>query len=319
MALVPFVKVEGLGNDFLVVDLRVGKPAHALADVVIRPATVRALCDRNFGVGGDGVLAILPGERGDARMRVLNADGSEAEMCGNGLRCVAKVLFDRDPDLRRDVLRIDTGAGLLVCKIDVQGRQGKHCHGRYGRTTTCARADPGGKQRGSIGARSPTRLGPAVCFHTGLHGQPARSHLLRGSNREAARARGDLRTGHRKGRALPPAHQRGVRTGAQDQSRPARDRPGGLGARLWHHPGLRHWRLRNSGRSLPRRAGARRTGRSRCTCQAVRCFITAQSAASDKDGQNFASIAMRGPAHIVFEAAIDPSAIELPGIETGGR
>ena len=120
MAHLPFVKVEGLGNDFLVVDLRPGKPAHPLAALVTNPKTVRALCDRNFGVGGDGVLAILPGIEGDARMRVLNADGSEAEMCGNGIRCVAKVLHDQDPAMRREVLRIDTGAGLLACRIDVQ-------------------------------------------------------------------------------------------------------------------------------------------------------------------------------------------------------
>src|SRR5512142_1052809 len=118
MALLPFVKVEGLGNDFLVVDLRPGQPAHAFAETATRPDVVRALCDRNFGVGGDGILAILPGQSGDARMRVLNADGSEAEMCGNGIRCVAKVLHDRDPALRKDVLRIDTGAGLLACKLD---------------------------------------------------------------------------------------------------------------------------------------------------------------------------------------------------------
>src|ERR1019366_1710935 len=120
MALLPFVKVEGLGNDFLVVDLRPGKPAYPLAEMVVKPETVRALCDRNFGVGGDGVLAILPGVQGDARMRVLNADGSEAEMCGNGIRCVAKVLFETDPTLRRQTLRIDTGAGLLACKIDAR-------------------------------------------------------------------------------------------------------------------------------------------------------------------------------------------------------
>jgi diaminopimelate epimerase len=120
---IPFVKVEGLGNDFLVVDLRPGRPAAALTPSATDPEVVRALCDRNFGVGGDGVLAILPGERGDARMRVINADGSEAEMCGNGIRCVARVLFDTDPALRRPLLRIDTGAGLLECRIDaVDGR-----------------------------------------------------------------------------------------------------------------------------------------------------------------------------------------------------
>src|SRR5512140_748352 len=120
MALLPFVKVEGLGNDFLVVDLRPGKPAQALAEEAVRPAVVRALCDRNFGVGGDGVLAILPGAHGDARMRVLNADGSEAEMCGNGIRCVAKELYERG-GLRKPELAIDTGAGRLTCAIDADG------------------------------------------------------------------------------------------------------------------------------------------------------------------------------------------------------
>ena len=83
---------------------------------------VRAICDRRFGVGGDGVLAILPSQAGDARMRVLNADGSEAEMCGNGIRCVAKLLYETDPALRRPTLRIETGAGVLACDSRRQGR-----------------------------------------------------------------------------------------------------------------------------------------------------------------------------------------------------
>jgi diaminopimelate epimerase len=118
MACVPFAKVEGLGNDFVVVDLRPGRPAAAVSPSPADPEVARALCDRHFGIGADGVLAILPGADGDARMRVINADGSEAEMCGNGIRCVAKVLHDGDPGLRRPVIRIDTGAGLLECAID---------------------------------------------------------------------------------------------------------------------------------------------------------------------------------------------------------
>jgi len=114
----PFTKVEGLGNDFVVVDLRASAARTGAAPSPEDPAVVRAICDRRFGVGADGVLAILPGVAGDARMRVLNADGSEAEMCGNGIRCVAKVLYESDPALRRPVLRIDTGAGLLDCAID---------------------------------------------------------------------------------------------------------------------------------------------------------------------------------------------------------
>ncbi len=118
----PFAKVHGLGNDFVIVDLRPGEPTptpnHA--------AAARALCDRRFGIGADGVLVILPPvtQGADARMRVLNADGSEAEMCGNGLRCVAQYLHDRDPALRRSTLVIDTGAGPLACAIttDRDGR-----------------------------------------------------------------------------------------------------------------------------------------------------------------------------------------------------
>jgi len=118
----PFTKVEGLGNDFLVVDLRPGRPAATTGGPSPEdPEVVRALCDRRFGVGGDGVLAILPSKTGDARMRVLNADGSEAEMCGNGIRCVAKLLYETDPALRRPTLRIETGAGVLELNMDVDG------------------------------------------------------------------------------------------------------------------------------------------------------------------------------------------------------
>jgi diaminopimelate epimerase len=116
----PFVKAEGTGNDFVVVDLRPGQPGAARAAAAQDPAIVREICDRHFGVGADGVLAILPSTTGDARMRVLNADGSEAEMCGNGLRCVAKVLYESDPALRRPTLKIETGAGLLTCLLDVE-------------------------------------------------------------------------------------------------------------------------------------------------------------------------------------------------------
>jgi diaminopimelate epimerase len=115
-----FAKYHGLGNDFLVVDLRNVPAAEAEAAQV--PATVIALCDRRFGVGGDGVLAILPSATADARMRVLNSDGSEAEMCGNGIRCVAKELYERG-GLRKPELAIETGAGRLVCSIDAVDRE----------------------------------------------------------------------------------------------------------------------------------------------------------------------------------------------------
>jgi len=134
VATLPFTKVEGLGNDFVVVDLRSPAASADGAGASIQdPAIVRAVCDRHFGIGADGVLAILPGLGGDARMRVLNADGSEAEMCGNGIRCVAKVLYDGDPALRRPVLRIDTGAGLLACAIDAEDGQAQSVAVEMGR------------------------------------------------------------------------------------------------------------------------------------------------------------------------------------------
>src|SRR3954465_7872869 len=110
-----FAKYHGLGNDFLVVDLRTADPAEAAA--IQAPRNVIALCDRQFGVGGDGVLAVLPSATADARMRVLNSDGGEAEMGGNGLRCVVKDLYDRG-GLHKPALAIETGAGVLTCQVE---------------------------------------------------------------------------------------------------------------------------------------------------------------------------------------------------------
>jgi diaminopimelate epimerase len=112
---VAFAKYHGLGNDFVVVDLRSLSVDDAAA--IQDPATVRAVCDRQFGIGADGILALLAGQAPGAavRMRVLNADGSEAEMCGNGIRCVAKHLFDSG--LAGPEVYIDTGAGSLQCQV----------------------------------------------------------------------------------------------------------------------------------------------------------------------------------------------------------
>jgi diaminopimelate epimerase len=101
-------KYEGLGNDFVVLDRRAsGQDLSAEAS--------RALCERRRGVGADGVLVLLPSRRAAARMVVHNADGSVAEMCGNGLRCVVKHLLDRDPG--RDAVEVETGAGVLPARV----------------------------------------------------------------------------------------------------------------------------------------------------------------------------------------------------------
>src|ERR1700722_3477680 len=100
-----FEKYEGLGNDFLLIE--------ASREDAITPEQAVALCDRRFGVGGDGVLLLLPARDpgADARMRVLNADGSVPEMCGNGVRCLA-LHVARARGLGRGVVRVETDAGI---------------------------------------------------------------------------------------------------------------------------------------------------------------------------------------------------------------
>lgn len=107
-----FEKWQGLGNDFLVVDAR-----ELPADVDDR--VIRALCDRRFGVGGDGVLIVGEAEGVDATMIVRNADGSRPEMCGNGLRCVVGSLLARGRIGERAVVRTD--AGDLACLVERAG------------------------------------------------------------------------------------------------------------------------------------------------------------------------------------------------------
>ena len=107
-----FTKMHGIGNDYVYVDcVRSAPPAD--------PAGVaRAVSDRHFGIGSDGLILICPSERADARMRMFNADGSESEMCGNGLRCVAKFVYDHGI-ARKPRLAIETGRGILSVDLEV--------------------------------------------------------------------------------------------------------------------------------------------------------------------------------------------------------
>ncbi len=77
-----------------------------------------AVSDRHFGIGGDGLILIMPSERADARMRMFNADGSEGEMCGNGVRCVAKYLYDHGL-ARKEQVTIETGRGILTLDLEI--------------------------------------------------------------------------------------------------------------------------------------------------------------------------------------------------------
>jgi diaminopimelate epimerase len=111
-----FTKMHGIGNDYVYVDCFQEKfpddPAEA----------ARRISDRHFGVGGDGLIFIVPSQLATARMRMFNADGSESEMCGNGIRCVAKYVYDHNISRERR-MTIETGAGVLTLDLEVEHDQ----------------------------------------------------------------------------------------------------------------------------------------------------------------------------------------------------
>ncbi|EGK13241.1 diaminopimelate epimerase [Desmospora sp. 8437] len=109
-----FTKMHGLGNDFIVVTADTW-PQEA-------PELARRLCDRRFGVGADGLVFLLPSRAGDVRMRILNADGSEAEQCGNAVRCVAKYYYERISGAKKEII-VETGAGLQSVRLETDGSQ----------------------------------------------------------------------------------------------------------------------------------------------------------------------------------------------------
>jgi len=113
----PFFKMHGLGNDYVYIDCFPKTTAQFIAKTDL-PALARRVSDRHFGIGSDGLVLILPSKVADAKMRIFNADGSEAEMCGNAIRCVAKYLYESS--LCRDVhLQIETLAGIRSLTLHV--------------------------------------------------------------------------------------------------------------------------------------------------------------------------------------------------------
>ena len=113
-----FTKYHGLGNDFILIDNRhSGQPC-------IDAATAVQMCDRHFGIGADGVIFALPGSEGaDYTMRIFNSDGSEPEMCGNGIRCLAQFLADLSGEpTSGKTYEIQTGAGLIRPQLLADGQ-----------------------------------------------------------------------------------------------------------------------------------------------------------------------------------------------------
>jgi diaminopimelate epimerase len=108
MKTISFIKMHGLGNDFVLIDAlkenMEGIDLHQLA---------RSICDRHFGVGADQLLLVLPSQKADYRMRIFNPDGSEAEMCGNGIRCFAKYVYETSKE-KKELISVETEAGVVL-------------------------------------------------------------------------------------------------------------------------------------------------------------------------------------------------------------
>ena len=116
--MLPFVKMHGAGNDYVYVDTF---DSDWIADLPIDlPELARQISHRRFGVGGDGLIVIHPSDVADARMQMFNADGSESEMCGNGIRCVAKYVHDRGL-AKTTTMKIETGNGVLSLDLQLSG------------------------------------------------------------------------------------------------------------------------------------------------------------------------------------------------------
>ena len=112
-----FTKMHGCGNDYVYV--------NCFEETVADPAKLaQEVSDRHFGIGSDGLILICPptdSEVADCRMRMYNADGSEAEMCGNGVRCVGRYVYDRNV-VKKNPLRIETGAGIKIIQLHLNDK-----------------------------------------------------------------------------------------------------------------------------------------------------------------------------------------------------
>ena len=118
----PFTKWQGCGNDFVMID----GFANAIAEEDYA-AVSKAACDRHYGIGADGIILLLPSDKADIRMRIINADGSEAEMCGNGIRCFAALAYnlgmvkDKCWDILLDeIVRIKAACGGKLLKVIIE-------------------------------------------------------------------------------------------------------------------------------------------------------------------------------------------------------
>ncbi len=115
MGKLEFTKMHGIGNDYIYIDVAKNRDLKEIFTRYSIGALVRYLSNRNFGIGGDGVIFIEKSMIADFKMRIFNSDGTEAEMCGNGIRCFAKYIYDQKLT-EKDILKIETLVGIKEVK-----------------------------------------------------------------------------------------------------------------------------------------------------------------------------------------------------------
>lgn len=119
MQSIKFSKLQGIGNDFIIIDSRQEKlESQNLKEMAI------SMCDRHFGIGADGLLIVWPSEKAAVKMQIFNPDGTEPEMCGNGIRCFAKYIFNiTKSEERKEILSVETKAGIKVIAYLLEGNE----------------------------------------------------------------------------------------------------------------------------------------------------------------------------------------------------
>ena len=115
---IDFVKMHGLGNDFILIDCL----SKQLGDSSFLSCLAKRLCNRNFGIGADGLMLILPSSKADLRMRIFNFDGSEAQMCGNGIRCFAKYAYENKL-VSKNKFTVETLAGIIIPELTIKNNK----------------------------------------------------------------------------------------------------------------------------------------------------------------------------------------------------
>ena len=118
MIRIPFVKMQGAGNDYVYLDCT-RQPMQDLLASLTLPALARRLSNRHYGIGSDGLVLILSSSVADLQMRMFNADGSEAEMCGNAARCVGKYAYEHGL-VGRNVITLETHAGIRQLTLNIE-------------------------------------------------------------------------------------------------------------------------------------------------------------------------------------------------------